>query len=145
MTEATPKELNKAHKLIQQQLNGIQHGSAAWDTHVAKIRAVKAELQKVNAILATQKSMWSRMNTWLNNAQTAMMAFAATLDTLGQKEEMSATALKKPATVTSQRRQIAQRCRTHHKFDSVPVGNHKHSFFRDRLWKRPPPLAIIYG
>lgn len=77
LDKATPKELNKALKLLQQQLNGIQRGTPAWDAHVAKIKAVKAELQKVNATLTTQKSLWSRMNTWLNNAQTAIMAFAA--------------------------------------------------------------------
>lgn len=77
LDKSTPKELNKALKLLQQQLNGIQRGTAAWDAQVAKIRAVKAELQRVNATLATQKSLWSRMNTWLNNAQTAIMAFAA--------------------------------------------------------------------
>ena len=77
LDKASPKELNKALRTLQQQLNGIQRGTAAWDAHVAKIRAVKAELQKVNATLATQKSMWSRMNTWLNNCQTAIMAFAA--------------------------------------------------------------------
>lgn len=77
LDKASPKELNKALKLLQQQLNGIQRGTAAWDAHVAKIRAVKAELQKVNATLATQKSLWSRMNSWLNNAQTAIMAVAA--------------------------------------------------------------------
>ena len=77
LDKATPKELNKALKLLQQQLNGIQRGTAAWDAQVAKIRAVKAELQKVNATLSTQKSLWSRMNTWLNNAQTAIMAVVA--------------------------------------------------------------------
>ena len=77
LDKASPKELNKALKTLQQQLNGIQRGTPAWDAHVAKIRAVKGELQKVNATLATQKSLWSRMNTWLNNAQTAIMAFAA--------------------------------------------------------------------
>lgn len=77
LDKTSPKELNKALKLLQQQLNGIQRGTAAWEAHVAKIQRVKAELQKVNATLATQKSLWSRMNTWLNNAQTAIMAFAA--------------------------------------------------------------------
>ena len=77
LDKATPKELNKALKLLQQQLNGIQRGTATWDAQIAKIKAVKAELQKVNATLATQKSLWSRMNTWLDNAQTAIMAFAA--------------------------------------------------------------------
>lgn len=79
LDKATPKELNKALKLLQQQLNGIQRGTPAWDAHVAKIKAVKAELQKVNATLATQKSLWDRMNTWLNNAQTSLMGIVAAL------------------------------------------------------------------
>ena len=79
LDKASPKELNKALKQLQQQLNAIQRGTPAWDAHVAKIRAVKAELQKVNATLATQKSLWSRMNSWLNNAQTAIMAVVAAL------------------------------------------------------------------
>ena len=77
LDKATPKELNKTLRTLQQQLNGIQRGSAAWDAQVAKIRAVKAELQKVNATLATQKTMWQRMNIWLNNCQTAIMGLAA--------------------------------------------------------------------
>lgn len=79
LDKASPKELNKALKQLQQQLNAIQRGTPAWDAHVAKIRMVKAELQKVNATLATQKSLWSRMNSWLNNAQTAIMAVVAAL------------------------------------------------------------------
>ncbi len=79
LDKATPKELNKALKLLQQQLNGIQRETPAWDAHVAKIKAVKAELQKVNSTLATQKSLWDRMNTWLNNAQTSLMGIAAAL------------------------------------------------------------------
>ncbi len=79
LDKASPKELNRALKQLQQQLNSIQRGTPAWDAHVAKIRMVKAELQKVNATLATQKSLWSRMNSWLNNAQTAIMAFVAAL------------------------------------------------------------------
>lgn len=79
LDKATPKELNKALKLLQQQLNGIQRETPAWDAHVAKIKAVKAELQKVNSTLATQKSLWDRMNTWLNNAQTSLMGIADAL------------------------------------------------------------------
>ena len=79
LDKATPKELNRTLKTLQQQLNGIQRGTAAWDAHVAKIRAVKAELQRVNATLMTQKSMWDRMNNWLNNCQTALMGFAAAI------------------------------------------------------------------
>lgn len=79
LDKATPKQLNTALRQLQQQLNGIQRGTSAWDAQVAKIKAVKAELQRVNQTLATQQSMWKRMNNWLNNAQTAIMAVAAAL------------------------------------------------------------------
>lgn len=79
LDKASPRELNKTLKTLQSQLNGIQRGTAAWDAHVAKIKAVKTELQKVNATLATQQSRWDRMNMWLNNAQTFIMGLAAAI------------------------------------------------------------------
>lgn len=74
---ATPKELKKTLKELQLQLNGIQRGTSAWDAQMAKIRAVKAEIQKVNAEMMAQKSLWSRFNSWLNNTQTAIMGLVA--------------------------------------------------------------------
>ena len=79
LDKASPKELNKTLKTLQSQLSGIQRGTAAWDAHVAKIKAVKTELQRVNATLATQQSRWDRMNMWLNNAQTFIMGLAAAI------------------------------------------------------------------
>ena len=79
LDKASPKELNRTLKTLQQQLNGIQRGTAAWDKHVAKIKAVKAELQRVNATMATQRSMWDRMNIWLNNCQTAILGIGAAI------------------------------------------------------------------
>ncbi len=79
LDKATPKELNKALKQLQQQLNGLQRGTAAWDAHVEKIKAVKAELHKVNATMATQRSLWDRMNNWLNNCQTALLGIGAAI------------------------------------------------------------------
>lgn len=77
LDKASPKELNRTLKTLQQQLNGIQRGTAAWDAHVAKIKAVKAELQRVNATMQTQKSLWSRFNNWLNTCQTAILGLGA--------------------------------------------------------------------
>ena len=79
LDSASPKELNRTLKTLQQQLNGIQRGTAAWDAHVAKIKAVKAELQRVNATMATQRSLWDRMNIWLNNCQTALLGIGAAI------------------------------------------------------------------
>ena len=77
LDKATPKELNKTLKQLQQQLNGIERGSAAWDAHVEKIKAVKAELARVNSTMQTQRSLWDRMNNWLNNCQTALLGIGA--------------------------------------------------------------------
>lgn len=79
LDKASPKELNRTLKTLQQQLNGIQRGTAAWDKHVAKIKAVKAELQRVNATLTTQQSLWVRFNNWLNMCQTALLGFGAAI------------------------------------------------------------------
>lgn len=77
LDKASPKELQKTLRTLQQQLNGIERGSAAWNAHVAKIQAVKAEIAKLNASLVTQKSLWERMNSWLNNCQTAILGLMA--------------------------------------------------------------------
>ena len=79
LDKATPKELNKALKQLQKELNGIERGSAAWDAHVEKIKAVKAELSRVNSTMATQRSWWDRMNIWLNNCQTALLGIGAAI------------------------------------------------------------------
>src|SRR5574344_753534 len=65
LDKATPRELQKTLRTLQQQMNGIQRGSKAWDAHIAKIMVVKAEMAKLNASLVTQKSLWERMNIWL--------------------------------------------------------------------------------
>lgn len=62
MDRATPRELNKALRTLQSQLNGIQRGTPAWDTHIAKIKALKAEIAKVNAQLAVGQTRWQRFN-----------------------------------------------------------------------------------
>ncbi len=77
MDRATPRELNKALRTLQSQLNGIQRGTPAWDTHIAKIKALKAEIAKVNAQLAVGQTRWQRFNNWLNNCQTAILGVVA--------------------------------------------------------------------
>ena len=79
LDSASPKELNRTLRTLQTQLNGIQRGTAAWDNHVAKIKAVKAEIARLNATMATQRSLWDRMNIWLNNCQTAILGIAAAI------------------------------------------------------------------
>ena len=79
LDKATPKELNRALQTLNRQLDYIERGSAAWNAHVAKIQAVKAELSKVNAELRNQQSFWDRFNNKLNQWQTSLMGIAALL------------------------------------------------------------------
>lgn len=76
---ATPKELNRALKTLQKELNGIQRGTAAWDAQVAKIRMVKKELQSVNASMNAQASGLSKLNNWFNKVSVSIMAVGAAL------------------------------------------------------------------
>lgn len=79
MDRATPRELNKALRTLQSQLNGIQRGTAAWDMQIAKIKLLKAEIAKVNAQMAVGQTRWQRFNNWLNNCQTAIMGVVAAI------------------------------------------------------------------
>ncbi len=45
---ASPKQLNRALQTLTMQLQNIKRGTAAWDAQIAKIKAVKAELAKLN-------------------------------------------------------------------------------------------------
>lgn len=76
LDQASPRELNKALKTLQNQLSGIQRGSAAWDAQVAKIRQVKDAMRDLNEEINGQQSRWKRFNRWLNDTQTFLMGAA---------------------------------------------------------------------
>lgn len=77
LDKATPRELNKALRTLKQQLNGIERGTPAWDAHVAKIRAVKQELQQVNATLTTQETLWQKIKGWVGGVQAQILGATA--------------------------------------------------------------------
>ena len=79
LDRATPRELQKTLRTLQTQLNGIQRGTAAWDAHVAKIQAVKAQIAQVNTQLAVTQGWWTRFNNWLNQCQTAILGLGAAI------------------------------------------------------------------
>lgn len=79
LDKATPKQLKKALSQLQKQLEGIERGSDAWKAHMEKIKAVKAEIARLNAEMGQQRSGWQRMNDWLNNTQTFIMGLAAAI------------------------------------------------------------------
>ena len=75
LDKATPRELQKALRTLKNQLNSIERGTPAWDAHVAKIRAVRQEIDSVNASINTQTSRLGRM--WDKMKGGAMAAIAA--------------------------------------------------------------------
>lgn len=79
LDKATQKELQKTLRQLRNELNGIERGTAAWDAHVAKIKAVKAEIERVNMTLAEQKSLSDRVMDWVNKWQMALVAVGAAI------------------------------------------------------------------
>ena len=77
LDKATPKELQRTLRTLNAQLNSIERGSVAWNEHINKIRRVKEELAAVNRQLSVGQTRWEKLNSWLNNTQTALMGIAA--------------------------------------------------------------------
>ena len=66
LNRATPKELQKALQTLTRQLQYLERGSAAWNSHVSKIQQVKAQIASLNAEIRTQEGLWARLNTKIN-------------------------------------------------------------------------------
>lgn len=78
LDKASPKELKKTLSQLQRQLEGLQRGTAAWDAHVAKIKAVKKEISELNKSMAPEKSIGERIkgtfDNWAGAVATATAA-----------------------------------------------------------------------
>lgn len=77
LDKASPKELRQTLNSLKRGLDSIERGSKAWESQVAMIKRVEAELKRVNATIQTTESRWTRMNRWLNDTQTFLMGAAA--------------------------------------------------------------------
>lgn len=79
LDKATPKELNKTLRQLKNELNGIERGTAAWDAQIAKIKAVRAEIDNVNDAMREGDSLSDRVAEWLNKWQMALVAIGAAI------------------------------------------------------------------
>ena len=77
LDKATPKELNRTLQTLNRQLDYIERGSTAWNEHTAKIKAVKAELAKVNSEIRIGEGRCQRFNRIVNDWQTTIMGATA--------------------------------------------------------------------
>jgi TP901 family phage tail tape measure protein len=66
INSASPKELRMVLKQLQNDLNHIERGSAAWKAHIETIKRVKAEIKTVDAELREHEGMLSRINRKVN-------------------------------------------------------------------------------
>ena len=88
LDKATPNELRKSLKQLKNDLDNLERGSRAWDEHQRKIKAVKAELAKINAESKVQLSLWGRfakkMFEWGTAIQTVMATITGVTLTIRQ-------------------------------------------------------------
>ena len=77
LDRTTPRELNQLLRQLNKELNTMERGSEAWNKQCERIKAVKAELAKVNAELREQEGFWDRFNRKMNDWQTTIAAGAA--------------------------------------------------------------------
>ncbi|MBO4722040.1 MAG: phage tail tape measure protein, partial [Muribaculaceae bacterium] len=77
LNSASPKELRMVLKQLQNDLNHIERGSAAWNRHVEAIKRVKAEIKSVDAELREHEGLLSRINRKVNEWGMSIASAAA--------------------------------------------------------------------
>lgn len=88
LDQATPKELNKALRTLNSQLNNMQRGTKAWDEQVEKIRRVRAEIDRVNNSVRETNTGWGRFKGTIGKwggAIAGAIAAVTELVTVGRK------------------------------------------------------------
>lgn len=81
LDQASPKELKKTIKLINDELNSgrVERGSKDWEIYVEAIRKAKSELNSVNDELEVQKSWFEKLKDSIENWQTMIVGGIAGL------------------------------------------------------------------
>lgn len=79
LNKATPNDLNKALKFLQNELKNIERGSVAWKQHTEQIKVLKAELDKVNSELRQSEGLFTRMKNTVNSWGASIAAGAAAM------------------------------------------------------------------
>lgn len=77
LDKASPKELQRTLRTLEKQLNSLERGSEAWERQCKHIKAVRAEIDRVNRELREGETFWKRFNRKMNDWQTTIAAGAA--------------------------------------------------------------------
>lgn len=83
---ASPRQLEKALRTLNSQLKNMTPGSEVWNSHVEKIKEIKARLSEIKDELKVQESWWSKLKGWVNDSGATILALGlgadAVVDTL---------------------------------------------------------------
>lgn len=77
---ATPRELEKALRTLNKQLKDMTPGSEVWESHVEKIKELKARLAEVRDELKVQESWWDKLKNWVNDSGATILALGLGFD-----------------------------------------------------------------
>lgn len=77
LDSASPRQLEKALRTLNRQLKDMTPGSETWNSHIEKIKDLKARLAELKGEMDEQKSLWDKFKDWALGAWPA-------LDLLGQ-------------------------------------------------------------
>ena len=80
LDSATPRQLKKELKSLTRELNNMRRGADGWDEHVAKIKAVKSQLQTVNEELKEHQGLWTRFKNWSSESWPAILLGYGAID-----------------------------------------------------------------
>ena len=79
LDKASPKELQKTLRTLEKQLNSIERGSKEWEQQCQRIKAVRAEIDRVNKELREGETLLQRINRKWNDWQTVVAGAVATV------------------------------------------------------------------
>lgn len=77
---ATPRELEKALRTLNKQLKDMPPGSDVWESHVEKIKELKARLADIRDELKVQESWWDKLKNWVNDSGATILALGLGFD-----------------------------------------------------------------
>lgn len=77
---ASPRQLEKALKTLNKQLKDLTPGTEVWDSHVERIKELKARLAEIREELAVQESWWDKLKRWVNDSGATILALGLGLD-----------------------------------------------------------------
>lgn len=79
LDNASPKELKRTLKQLQNQLNGMQRGTEAWKKQVEQIRRVRSEIDRMNSSISQSKSFWQKCKDEIASVQNIVMGVVASI------------------------------------------------------------------